>query len=100
MLSWALTFFVLALIQDATVESMREAEGYSALMAKQNSHWLQVIYSRLQKLLKFQLGDIPQKDLLSAEHIYNYTDSHCLEAFFSALCLYWINPEKARIELP
>jgi superfamily II DNA or RNA helicase len=93
-------FFVLALIQEGTSESMQEAEIYAAFMAKQVSHWLQVIYSRLQKLLKFRLGDIPQKDLLSAERIHNHNDSHCLEVFFSALCLYWINPEKARIELP
>jgi SNF2 family DNA or RNA helicase/tetratricopeptide (TPR) repeat protein len=93
-------FFILALIQEGTVECMREAEGYTAIMAKQTNHWLQVTYSRLQKVLKFQLGDIPQKDLLSSEYIHNHTESHCLEAFFSALCLYWVNPEKARIELP
>lgn len=93
-------FFILALIQEGTAESMREAEGYTAIMAKQTNHWLQVVYSRLQKVLKFQLGDIPQKDLLSGEYIQNHTESHCLEAFFSALCLYWVNPEKARIELP
>ena len=93
-------FFVLALIQEGTAESMREAEGYTAIMAKQANHWLQVCYGRLQKVLKFQLGDIPQKDLLSTEHIQNHTESHCLEAFVSALCLYWVNPEKARIELP
>ena len=93
-------FFVLALIQEGTAESMREAEGYTAIMAKQTNHWLQVTYSRLQKVLKFQLGDIPQKDLLSGEYIQNHTESHCLEAFFSALCLYWVNPEKSRIELP
>ncbi len=93
-------FFILALIQEGTAESMREAESYASIMAKQTNHWLQVTYSRLQKVLKFQLGDIPQKDLLSSEYIYNYTDNHCLEAFFSALCLYWVNPEKARVELP
>lgn len=93
-------FFILALIQEGTAESMREAEGYTAIMTKQTNHWLQVVYSRLQKVLKFQLGDIPQKDLLSGEYIQNHTESHCLEAFFSALCLYWVNPEKARIELP
>ena len=93
-------FFILALIQEGTAESMREAEGYTAIMAKQTNHWLQVTYSRLQKVLKFQLGDIPQKDLLSSEYIHNHTESNCLEAFFSALCLYWVNPEKARIELP
>ena len=93
-------FFILALIQEGTAESMREAEGYTAIMAKQTNHWLQVTYSRLQKVLKFQLGDIPQKDLLSSEYIHNHTESHCLEAFFSALCLYWVNPEKSRIELP
>jgi superfamily II DNA or RNA helicase len=93
-------FFILTLIQEGTAESMREAEGYTAIMAKQTNHWLQVVYSRLQRVLKFQLGDIPQKDLLSGEYIQNHTESHCLEAFFSALCLYWVNPEKARIELP
>ncbi|MBD2175759.1 DEAD/DEAH box helicase [Pseudanabaena sp. FACHB-1998] len=92
-------FFILALIQEGTAESMREAESYAALMTKQTNHWLQVTYSRFQKLLKFQLGDIPQKELLSAEYIHDHTNSHTLEAFFSALCLYWINPEKARIEL-
>ena len=92
-------FFILALIQEGSVESMREAEGYTAIMAKQTNHWLQVTYSRLQKVLKFQLGDIPQKNLLSGEYINDHTQNHCLEAFFSSLCLYWINPEKARIEL-
>ncbi|MBD2188420.1 DEAD/DEAH box helicase [Pseudanabaena mucicola] len=93
-------FFILALIHEGTAESIREAEGYTAIMAKQTNHWLQVTYSRLQRVLKFQMGDIPQKDTLSAEYIHNHTESHCLEAFYSALCLYWVNPEKARIELP
>ena len=92
-------FFVLALIQEGTAESMREAESYTAIMAKQTNHWLQVTYGRLQRVLKFQLGDIPQKELLTNEYIHNYTENHCLEAFFSALCLYWVNPEKARIDL-
>ena len=93
-------FFVLALIQEGTAESMREAEGYTALMAKQTNHWLQVTYSRLQKVLKFQLGDLSQKDLLTSEYISNHSERHCLEAFFSSLCLYWVSPEQARIELP
>ncbi len=93
-------FFILALIQEGTAESMQEAEGYTGLMAKQTSHWLQVIYSRLQRVLKFQLGDIPQKELITNEHIHNHAQHHCLETFFSSLCLYWINPEQARIELP
>jgi superfamily II DNA or RNA helicase len=92
-------FFILALIQEGTAESMREAEGYAALMVKQTHHWLQTTYSRLQKVLKFQLGDIPQKDLLSNEYLHDHTQSHCLEVFFSALCLYWVNPEKARVDL-
>jgi superfamily II DNA or RNA helicase len=93
-------FMVLALIQEGSADSMREAEGYAALMTKQTNHWLQVVYSRLKKVLKFQLGDIPQKELLSNDLIYNHVQRHCLEAFFSSLCLYWINPEKARLELP
>ncbi|MDG3493305.1 MULTISPECIES: DEAD/DEAH box helicase [Pseudanabaena] len=93
-------FFILALIQDGTAEAMREAEGYASIMNRQTNHWLQTTYSRLQKVLKFQLGDIPQKDLLSSEYIHNHTETHCLEAFFSTLCLYWVNPEKARIESP
>ncbi len=92
-------FFMLALIQEGTAESMREAEGYAALMVKQTNHWLQTTYSRLQRVLKFQLGDIPQKDLLSNEYLHDHTQNHCLEAFFSSLCLYWVNPEKARIDL-
>ncbi|NUN65496.1 DEAD/DEAH box helicase [Pseudanabaena biceps] len=92
-------FFILALIQEGSVESMREAEGYATIMSKQSNHWLQVVYSRLQKVIKFQLGDIPQKDLLTNDYIHNHIDTHCLEAFFSSLCLYWVNPEKARIEL-
>jgi len=78
-------FFILALIQEGSVESMREAEGYSAIMAKQTNHWLQVTYSRLQKVLKFQLGDIPQKNLLSGEYIHDHTQNHCLEAFALSL---------------
>jgi len=93
-------FFILALIKEGTAESMKEAEGYATLMVKQTNHWLQVVYSRLQKVLKFQLGDIPQKEVLSSEYIHNHIESNCLEAFFSSLCLYWINPEKARVELP
>ncbi|OIP68673.1 MAG: helicase [Oscillatoriales cyanobacterium CG2_30_44_21] len=93
-------FFILALIKEGTAESMKEAEGYATLMTKQTNHWLHSSYARLQKVLKFQLGDIPQKELLSSEYIHNHLESNCFEAFFSSLCLYWINPEKARIELP
>jgi hypothetical protein len=51
-------------------------------MAKQTNHWLQVIYSRLQRVLKFQLGDNPQKELITNEHIHNHAQHHCLETFF------------------
>ncbi len=93
-------FFILALIKDGTNESLREAEAYAELMSKQTGYRLYRVYLRLQRILKFQLGDPSQKELLSNEQIQNFTETSSTEAFFSSLCLYWINPEQAKFELP
>lgn len=93
-------FMILALIKEGTVESLKEADGYTALMAKQANHWLQNTYIKIQRVLKLQLGDLSQKQLISNEFIHDHTQTNCLQAFFSCLCLYWADREKAKLELP
>jgi superfamily II DNA or RNA helicase len=91
-------FFILALIQSGTSDSFKEAEEYAGIVARQNGHWLQKTYARLQQVLKLQLGDLTQKDILRNGHISDNNSS--VETFFSSLCLYWADPDQAKKHLP
>ncbi|MEE3719460.1 DEAD/DEAH box helicase [Tumidithrix elongata RA019] len=91
-------FFILALIQEGTSDSLKEAEEYAGIIARQTGHWLKTTYTRLQRILKLQMGDLAQKEALVDEYI---SDEHsAIETFFCALCLYWTDPDKAKKRLP
>ncbi|MBD2770910.1 DEAD/DEAH box helicase [Iningainema tapete] len=93
-------FFILALLKDGSPERLREAEEYASLIARQSDHWLTYTYARLKLLLQIQLGDITQKEILVNAHIASWTEHNSLDTLLCALCLYWIDLERAKKRLP
>ncbi|NET37097.1 MAG: DEAD/DEAH box helicase [Cyanothece sp. SIO1E1] len=93
-------FFVLALLQAGSPKQLKEAEEYANLIARQPKHWLRRTYARLQCVLQVQQGDLTQKDAVLGAYIAPYQEGHSLETLLSALCLYWVDTERAKRLLP
>jgi len=93
-------FFILALLKDGSRERLREAEEYASLISRQGEHWLKTIYGRLKIVLQVQQGDIAQKEFIVSAQVPPLEEHHSLETLFCALCLYWVDVEKAKKCLP
>lgn len=93
-------FFILALLKDGSVERLREAEEYLSVIARQSDHWLKSIYAQLKIVLQVQQGDIAQKELVVSAHIASLEEDNTLETLFCALCLYWVDADRAKKRLP
>ena len=90
-------FFILALLKDGDSNSLNEALGYASV-ARQSKHWLSSIYSILEKVVLFQLGDISQKELVV--NAYPQPGQNSLETLLRALCVYWLDINLAKSRLP
>ncbi|MEA5578632.1 hypothetical protein [Anabaena sp. UHCC 0451] len=55
---------------------------------------------RLKIILQVQQGDITQKELIVNAHIPPVEKENSLETFFSSLCLYWMDVDAAKKQLP
>jgi SNF2 family DNA or RNA helicase len=93
-------FFVLALLQDGAAHHLREAEEYANLIARQPQHWLKSTYMFLEKVLQLQQGDLSQKEFVVNAKIAPHTGRHSIETLLHALCLYWVDADKAKKSLP
>ncbi|WP_088243537.1 DEAD/DEAH box helicase [Calothrix rhizosoleniae] len=93
-------FFILALLKDGSPNRLREAEDYASLISRQSDHWLKSIYGQLKILLQVQQGDIAQKEFITSAQIPLLAQHHSLATLFSALCLYWVDVNKAKKRLP
>jgi SNF2 family DNA or RNA helicase len=93
-------FFILALLKDGSSERLQEAEGYTNVMVSQSTHWLRVTYARLQSVLKFQRGDLAQKEFVVKATITDAAIHHSFETLLCSLCLYWVDPDHAKQHLP
>lgn len=93
-------FFILALIKEGTRDSLKKAEDYANLIARQPDHWLSQIYGRLKLVLQVQQGNISQKDFVISNYIPEIEEQKSLDTLFCSLCLYWIDIEKAKKRLP
>ena len=93
-------FFILALLQDGSPTSLKEAEGYATIMVLKSDSWLSYVYTWLQKLLLIQQGDMSQKEWINNASIADYQEHHSLETFFCSLCLYWVDQAQARKRTP
>jgi len=93
-------FFILALLKSGTIEHLKEAEDYTSLISRQEEHWLRTICGRLKSVLQVQQGDIAPKESLVSAQVPALEEQHSLETLFCALCLYWVDVEKAKKRLP
>jgi superfamily II DNA or RNA helicase len=93
-------FYVLALIKEGSVKSLREAKEHTSAIAKQPNHWLKTVHALLNVLLQIQQGDLSQKAFVANVFSTASKDRHSIEILINALCLYWVNVEQARKILP
>jgi len=92
--------FVLFLLKDGSGECLREAEAYVSKIIRQSQHWLKPAYIVLQSVIKLQMGDLSQKDIIYHTYLSQDTENQELVDFFSALALYWGNVDIAKNRLP
>ncbi|MUH00161.1 hypothetical protein F7734_50980 [Scytonema sp. UIC 10036] len=93
-------FFILALLKDGSLERLQEAEEYASMILRQPNHWLKLIYSRLKTVLQVQQGNIAQKKFVVDAHIPSLVNGNTLEILLCSLCLYWIDADTAKKQLP
>ncbi len=93
-------FFILALLKEGSLERLREAEEYSSLISRQSNHWLRLIYSRLKIVLQVQQGDIAQKSFVVDARVPSIEEGNSLETLLCSLCLYWMDGDRAKKQLP
>jgi superfamily II DNA or RNA helicase len=92
--------FILALLREGSNNSLQQAEEYAGQVSKQNGHWLQNSARRLSAVLKLQLGDLSQKDLIANSGIPVFPSANSIEVFILSLCLYWADKDTAKRVLP
>lgn len=93
-------FLILALIQEGSAPSMREATEYVGIVGKQRDHWLSIPYDYLASLLKVLQGDLAHKVYFSITSIPSIDARHSISTLFAALCCYWADKELAQKRLP
>lgn len=93
-------FYVLALLQEGSPQSLAIAENHANWIAKQSEHFLSKTYQSLEKLIKILRGDLSHKEEFKSNRIAPYPENHCLETLLNALCLYWVDRESAANNLP
>lgn len=93
-------FFILALLKDGSRERLFEAQEYASLISRQGDHWLRTIYARLKIVLQVHQGDIAQKEFIVSVQVPPLEEHHSLETLLCALCLYWVDVDKAKKRLP
>ncbi|HIK43674.1 MAG TPA: DEAD/DEAH box helicase [Leptolyngbyaceae cyanobacterium M65_K2018_010] len=94
-------FLVLALIQEGSLASLKEAEGHAHLIAgQQYRHWMSVIYSCLEKVAQVLQGNTAAKQYLTNTPVSTLENASSIEALIDMLCLYWVDLENARKRLP
>jgi superfamily II DNA or RNA helicase len=93
-------FFVLALLKEGSPKNLHAATEYAGIIANQTSHWLKSSYALLQGFLKFQQGELSCKETISDARITTPQQNHSIGTLISVLCLYWVNVEKAKTQLP
>lgn len=92
--------YVLALIQQGDSKQFKEAETCAGAIAKQQGHWLQASYQRILGVIQILQGDLSDKDHFTAMPLSPVEKAHSIETLISALCLYWVDVDKAKKRLP
>jgi superfamily II DNA or RNA helicase len=93
-------FFLFALLKAGNPERLAEASEYVSWLVRLTHHPLREAYTRLQKMIAVQQGDLKQKDLVIDGSIAPHEVSPCLETLLCSLCLYWVDTYIAKKHLP
>lgn len=86
-------FFILALLQEGSHESFKEALEFCTLARKQKNH-LSNAYEFLEIFLQFKQGALSNKTALFNAML--YTPDTSWESLILSLCMYWADVEQAR----
>jgi superfamily II DNA or RNA helicase len=92
--------FILALLKEGSAKSLKDAQEYASIIAKDSKHWLKLTHSFLNVVLQIQQGDLSQKTWVYNAIPSISKDHNSIELLVGALCLYWVDIEKARKVLP
>ncbi|MGB6016370.1 MAG: DEAD/DEAH box helicase, partial [Nodosilinea sp.] len=94
-------FLVLALIQAGTPADLKEAEGYTNIIAEQGyRHWMSVIYTCLGKVAQVLQGNTAAKLYLTSTPVSSLDNDSSFETLIDMLCLYWVDLNNAQERLP
>jgi len=98
-------FFVLALLKQGSRAGGETPPGNClseaadcASLARQSKHWLSSIYEMLENVMHVQQGELSKKD--SVVNAAPDAGHHRVEMLWRALCLYWVDAERAKKLLP
>ncbi|HEY9657376.1 MAG TPA: hypothetical protein V6C65_02845, partial [Allocoleopsis sp.] len=92
-------FFILALLKQGSPKRVQEAVDYTGI-ARQSKYWLSSTYEMLENLLKIQQGELSRRDAIVNTASYSYDNWYSLDTLFRALCLYWVDADRAKKALP
>lgn len=92
-------FFILALLKQGSPKRIQEAVDYTGI-ARQSKYWLSSTYGLLENLLKIQQGELSRRDAIVNTASYSYDNWYSLDTLFRALCLYWVDADRAKKALP
>jgi superfamily II DNA or RNA helicase len=93
-------FYILALIKAGTGDRLQEAENYASILVNTPNHWLQGCVQFLGAVIRFQRGDLSQKELVLGRKVPSYVEHHAIGSLISAVSLYWLNLDAAKKALP
>ncbi len=94
-------FPVLALIQEGSPTSLKEAEQYANITASQGyNHWLSVLYTCLENVCKVLQGDSTAKRYLTSTPLCTLDADTSFDVLIDCICLYWVDLGEARKKVP
>lgn len=91
-------FFILALLQQSTPNSLSSAEIYASV-ARQAKHWLSPTYRVLENVVQVQQGDLAKREVILNTPIAPHELTQSLEVLLCSLCLYWVDADQAKRHL-
>jgi SNF2 family DNA or RNA helicase len=94
-------FPVLALLQEGSATSLKEAEQYAHIISSDGyGHWLAVLYTCIEKVCQVLQGNTAAKKYLISTPLCNLDEGDSsFDTLMDSLCLYWVDLGVARKKL-
>ena len=88
-------FFILALLRSGSAERLEEADGYISIVEKNAQHSYAYIYTALRHAVLLRQGKIREaEEIAQASRVPEWLPP--LDAFFTLLARYWVDPRATR----